>query len=106
ISLKLDQLSEFLTAFQRNGNVVSPSLLQSYESTSPVMEKIRQLVNRLEDREHTLMSVRNSNLRGFFQTMAIMAIISLVITLITIFYSFITYKKENKGKEDADNKAN
>ena len=106
ITLKLDQLSEFLTGFQQNGNVVSPSLLQSYESTSPIMEKIRQLVTRLEDREHTLMNVRNSKLRGFFQTMAIMAIISLVITLITIFYSFITYKKENKAKEDADNKAN
>jgi signal transduction histidine kinase len=69
------------------------------------MEKIRAVVRSLGDHEQTLMNVRNNKLKGFFQTMAIMAIISLVITLVTIFYSLITYNKENKAKQEADNKA-
>lgn len=103
--VKLQQLSGFLTQFQRDGYIINSSLLLSYDSTNQVMEKIRSLLSSLGDREQALMNVRNTKLKEFFQTMAIMAIISLVITLVTIFYSLITYNKENKAKEEADNKA-
>ena len=105
IGRKLQQLSLFLTEFQRNGNQISPGLMASYDSTNMIMEKITALVRSLGDHEQTVMNVRNVKLKGFFQTMAIMAIISLVITLVTILYSLITYNKENKAKQEADNKA-
>jgi signal transduction histidine kinase len=69
------------------------------------MESIRELVKNLKEAEQALMDVRNSKLKGFFQTMSIMAIISLIITLVTVFYSLITYTRENKAKEEADRNA-
>ncbi len=103
--LKLQQLAAFLIRFQRDGFVVSDSLLATYDSTNLVMEKIRTVIRSLGEREQTLMNVRNTKLKGFFQTMSIMAIISLVITLVTIFYSLITYNKENRAREEADSKS-
>ena len=52
-----------------------------------------------------MMNVMNSKLKGFFQSIAIMDIISLIITVVTIFYSLITYNRENKAKEEADQNA-
>ncbi len=103
--VKLQQLAAFLTRFQQDGFMISDSLLETYDSTNLVMQKIRTIITSLGEKEQTLMNVRNMKLKGFFQTMAIMAIISLVITLVTIFYSLITYNKENRAREEADSKS-
>lgn len=103
--VKLQQLAAFLTRFQQDGFMISDSLLKTYDSTNLVMQKIRTIITSLGEKEETLMNVRNMKLKGFFQTMAIMAIISLVITLVTIFYSLITYNKENRAREEADSKS-
>lgn len=105
ITRKLEDLSGLVTKFQREGHVISPGIITTQESNRDVMENIRQFLKDLKDNEQALMNVRNSKLKNFFQTMAIMAIISLVITLVTIFYSLITYSKENKAKEEADHNA-
>lgn len=105
ITKKLEYLSDLVTKFQQEGYVISPEMLTSHGSNKDVMENIRQFLKDLKDNEQALMNVRNSKLKSFFQTMAIMAIISLVITLVTIFYSLITYNRENKAKEEADHNA-
>ena len=105
LSIKLTDLSNFITRFQREGSKISEEMIASHMSDNSVMESIRELVKGLKEDEQALMDVRNSKLKGFFQTMAIMAIISLIITLVTIFYSLITYTRENKAKEEADRNA-
>ena len=105
LSIKLTDLSNFITRFQREGSKISEEMIASHMSDNSVMESLRELVKGLKEDEQALMDVRNSKLKGFFQTMAIMAIISLIITLVTIFYSLITYTRENKAKEEADRNA-
>jgi signal transduction histidine kinase len=105
IHLKLGYLSDFITGFQRNGNVVSSEMMSSHESNRGVMENIRTLVDGLKEEELTLMNVRNSNLKDFFNTILIMATVSLVITLVTVIYSLITYNRENMAKQKADTNA-
>ncbi len=102
VTRKLEYLSDLVAKFQRGGYVISPAMITSHGSNRDVMENIRQFLKDLKDNEQALMNVRNSKLKSFFQTMAIMAIISLVITLVTIFYSLITFNRENKAKEMAD----
>ena len=102
INNKLEYLSSLIAKFQREKSVISNEMISTHESNKDVMENIRGLIKDLKDNELALMNVRNSKLKSFFQTMAIMAIISLVITLVTIFYSLITYNRENKAKEAAD----
>src|SRR5688500_480216 len=91
ITRKLEYLSSLVTKFQREGYVLSDEIITTSESNKDIMGSIRKLIKDLKDKEQALMNVRNSKLRSFFQTMAIMAIISLVITLVTIFYSLVTY---------------
>ena len=105
LSIKLTDLSNFITRFQREDSKISEEMIASHMSDNSVMESLRELVKGLKEDEQALMDVRNSKLKGFFQTMAIMAIISLIITLVTIFYSLITYTRENKAKEEADRNA-
>jgi signal transduction histidine kinase len=105
IKIKLTDLSNFITKFQQEDSKISEEMIASYMTDNTVMEGIRKLVKGLKEDEQALMDVRNSKLKGFFQTMAIMAIISLIITLVTIFYSLITYTRENKAKEEADQNA-
>ena len=102
ISNKLAYLSGLITKFQRESSVISDEMILTHESNKDVMDNIRGLIKDLKDNEQALMNVRNSKLKSFFQTMAIMAIISLLITLVTIFYSLITYNREKKAKEAAD----
>lgn len=102
INRKLEYLSNLVTQFQMDGNVISDQMITTHESNEDVMENIRGLVKDLKENEQALMNVRNSKLKSFFQTMAIMAIISLVITVVTIFYSLITYNRESKAKDEAD----
>ena len=105
IKIKLTDLSNFITKFQQEDSKISEEMIASHMADNSVMEGIRKLVKGLKEDEQALMDVRNSKLKGFFQTMAIMAIISLIITLVTIFYSLITYTRENIAKEEADKNA-
>jgi signal transduction histidine kinase len=105
INIKLTDLSNFITKFQREDSKISEEMIASHMSDNSVMESIREFVKGLKEDEQALMDVRNSKLKGFFQTMAIMAIISLIITLVTVFYSLVTYTRENKAKEEADKNA-
>jgi signal transduction histidine kinase len=102
IHRKLQYLSSLITKFQQEGYTITSEMVTTHQVNRQLMENIRKLVQDFTDREETLMNVRNSKLKSFFQTIAIMAIISLVITLVTIFYSLITYNRENRAKEEAD----
>ena len=102
IDKRLLDLSDFITQFQRGGFVITEDILSTREANNRVMEKIRDLVEKLKGDEQVLMNKRNSKLDGFFTSTTIIAVISLLIALVTIFYSLITYNRENKAKEEAD----
>lgn len=102
IQNKLDHLAQILATYRQQGNIPPGDAIAIHESGKVTMEQILKLVTDLRESEESLMSVRNGNLRSFFQTMTIMTVISLVVALITVVYSLVTYNRENKAKENAD----
>ena len=105
IKRRLADLSDFITKFQREGFLITDDMIASRIPNKQVMDNITVLVQELKDEEQVLMNIRNSKLKGFFRSTAIIAIISLLIALLTISYSFITYNRENKAKQVSDSNA-
>ena len=60
IDKRLLDLSDFITQFQRGGFVITEDILSSREANNRVMEKIRDLVEKLKGDEQVLMNKRNS----------------------------------------------
>ena len=102
INTRLTDLSDLITTYQRQGLVITDEIIASRIANKVTMDNIRGLIQELKEDEKALMDERNSKLKGFFRSTAIITIISLVIALVTISYSLITYNRENKAKEEAD----
>jgi signal transduction histidine kinase len=105
INRKLTDLSDLITAYQRQGLVITDEIIASRIANRVTMDNIRLLIQELKEDEKALMDKRNSKLKEFFRSTAIITIISLLIALVTISYSLITYNRENKAKEEADKNA-
>ncbi len=105
IDMRLADLADFLQTFQRSGFVITDEILSSRDANKQVMDNIRSLVQDLKDEEQLKMNRRNEILRGFFTSTTIIALVSLIIALVTIFYSLITYNRQHREKEEADNNA-
>ena len=65
------------------------------------MDSVRLVVDQLMEKEKALWQIRNYSLQDFFPTTKVITVISLVMAILTACYSFITYNRENKAKENA-----
>lgn len=102
---RLTALSNLITNFRTAGLVITDEMRTGRERSLIVMDSIRLIVNEIKAGEVTLMQKRQNKLQGFFNGTRIITITSLVIALITIFYSVVTYDREYKAKQKADEKA-
>lgn len=105
LNRRLEGLARFITWFQREGFVLTDSMINSRDNYKKVMDDIRAVVEDLKQEERVLMNRRNHRLEGFFRTTTIIGVISLIIALVTVVYSLIKYSRENKAKEEADSNA-
>lgn len=103
---RLRVLSNAITNFRAAGFTITDEMRMERERRSIiVMDSIRLMVNEMKTGEVTLMQERQNKLQGFFNGTRIITITSLAIALITIFYSIVTYNREYKAKQKADEKA-
>lgn len=102
---KLGFLSEGIQKFQGSGLNITEEMLEDREESKLAMQKIRNLVEEIKSSEEKLMMERSSNLSGSFSSTETIALISLLIGVLTIIFSLVTFNRENKAKEEADQKA-
>lgn len=101
VERRLASLSAAITEFQTGGYKLTPELFALRETNKLVMDSIHQIISELQEDETMVVTRRDSNLRGFYNTTGVMTVISLMIAMITIVYSVLIYNRENKAKEKA-----
>lgn len=102
---RLKLLSNKITNFRTAGFTITEEMKMGREKSINVMDSIGLIINEMKAGEVTLMQERQEKLQGFFNGARIITITSLVIALITIFYSIVTYNREYKAKQKADENA-
>jgi len=102
---RLSILSNSITNFRDAGLTITDEMRMGTDRSINVMDSIRLIINEMKAAEVTLMQERQDKLQGFFDGARIITITSLVIALVTIFYSIVTYNREYKAKQKADEKA-
>jgi signal transduction histidine kinase len=102
---RLETLASFLVNFQREGFVVTDSMLAGREANRLVMEKIRSMIKDMKENEWLVMEKRNSRLNIFFQSTTIISVISLIIAIVAIVYGLLKFNRESRAREGADKNA-
>jgi CHASE3 domain sensor protein len=101
VNRRMNSLSQVLKMYQMNGYRLSEEFNGMGEAGRNTMDSIRVYINRMNEVENHLMSQRKTKLSRFFSDTKSMAIVSLMITLFAIFYSWLTYKQENRARQIA-----
>ncbi len=105
VDAKLNILSTGLLLFKKNKNEVSDTMrLMAYRGKE-IMDKIRTLMNKMQNEERDQMVSKSQKLSAFSNTIKIINIASLILAILLTFYSILTFNKENRAKKNADKKA-
>ena len=105
INEKYALLEKGLTIFKENNYQVTDSLKNVAQNGKEVMDKVRQLMLKMQDEEKGLMLNRSGRLSSFSNFMKIINIASIIVAILLTLYSIVTFTKENKAKKEADHNA-
>ena len=105
VNRRMDFLSEGLRDYQTNGYQITEEMARKREAVRNTVDSIRSYIDRMNDVENNLMHIRKDKLSKFSGGTKAMAIVSLIITLFAVFYSWLTYRRENKARQIAAEKA-
>src|SRR6266496_4213727 len=67
---------------------------------------LQQFLKKMETYETELLQLRKEKLRGVSISIKVITLTSLIIALLLSLYSFVTYSKESRAKQKADEQAN
>ncbi len=93
-----------LNSFRQAGNNFTPELAQKTAKGKSVMDNIRVLVKKMQDKENALLVDRTNAVNRQSKTLNNIIIVSLVLTFMLVIYGFVTYTRENNARRRADEK--
>lgn len=105
IKNKLDFLSSKVLEFKKNNNALTDSTKKSVYSGKELMDRIRNLVYRMQEEENSKLHNRISSVNTFSNFIKIINICSLILAILLAFYSIIAFNKENLAKQASDTNA-
>jgi len=106
IQEKLGRMYRGILLFKQAGYVITGEMRARGEIGKRLTVNIKSVIKKMEDQERGILELRKEKLRGVSISIKIITITSLIIGLLLSLYSFVTYSKESKAKQKADEQAN
>ncbi len=106
IQEKLGRMYRGVLLFKQAGNIITSEMKATGEIGKKLMVDIKSTIKKMETYETELLQLRKEKLRGVSISIKVITLTSLIIALLLSLYSFVTYSKESRAKQKADEQAN
>ncbi len=101
---KFRYLREGIDSFRSNNNQFTDRLYAKAVESRLTMEQIRRVILRMQITENQNLAKRKEKVQSLFKQLNIIIVVSLAIAFLLLVFGFLTYTRENKGRQEADRK--
>lgn len=106
IQEKVGRMYKGILLFKEANYTLTAEMRGRGPTSKQLMNNIRASINNMQKRELSLLQERKDTLAGVSTAIKVITITSLVISLLLSIYSFVTFSREAKAKEKADEQSN
>lgn len=104
IHKKYEMLEFAVNNYPKQNYKLNYDLFKASYNGKDLMDSIRQIVNKMQVEQKTLLENRSNKLKSNYYQMNTITIISLILTFFLVMLGWITYIRENKARKIADKK--
>jgi len=104
IDQKFIIIQKGLTSVREANFLITDTIKAAIYKGRIVMDQIRALATRMQIREESDLKIRREGVQSKFSSLRVIIIVSLVIAFLLVIFGFLTYIRENKARQEADQK--